>query len=488
MNSTRGKVEANLRNGVPVRTVRGADQSIEAVSRTTELSTFVDTDMANAARLARRHGSDLKFTAATDYLVWDGQRWRPDEKAVRMQAFAKDTALAIFDEIKTAADRDKMMAHAKRSQSKAALEAMIALARSEPGIPAVITNFDTDPMVLNVANGTIDLRAATLRPHDRNALITKLVPVAYDPTAQCELWERFLRHACGGHEGLYNYLGRLVGYLLTGETNEQVLHFLYGIGANGKSAFCHIVADLLGEYAVIASPELIMARRHSGIPNDVARLRGARVVLMNETSQGSRFDEAKLKDLTGSDSLTGRFLHREFFDFRPTHKLVIRGNHRPTISGTDEGIWRRLRLVPFPVAIPPDEQDKNLLEKLRAELPGILRWAVQGCLEWQRNGLKPPAIITDAVRQYREESDTLGKFIGECCQIRKPAQVRSSVFFQRFQQYAELVGERWIPCRDLPHEMQRRGFDWKRTNTGGVYFGLELASADEQSRAASDGR
>jgi putative DNA primase/helicase len=481
MRTARGKIEALLTNGirVPPRIGRKADKSIHAATRATELSAFVDTDIANAVRLAQRHGFDLKFTAATDYLVWDGQRWRVDEKVMRLQAMAKETALSIFDEIKTARNRDSMMAHAKRSQSKAALEAMIALARSEPGIPAVITDFDTDPLALNVSNGTIDLAAAALRPHDRGDLITKLVPIAYDPAGKCELWERFLRRACGGHEELCNYLRRVVGYLLTGKTTEQVLHFLYGGGANGKSVFCEIVADLLGDYAVIASPELVMARRYSGIPNDIARLRGGRVVLMNETSQGSRFDEAKLKDLTGSDSLTGRFLHREFFDFRPTHKLVIRGNYKPTISGTDEGIWRRLRLVPFTVAIPPEEQDRHLLEKLRAELPGILRWAVQGCLEWQRDGLKPPAIITEAVRQYREESDTLGRFIAECCEVRKLAQVKSSVFFHRYQQCAEQAGERWIPSKDLPHEMQRRGFEWKHTNTGSKYFGIELSTSGE---------
>jgi putative DNA primase/helicase len=152
-----------------------------------------------------------------------------------------------------------------------------------------------------------------------------------------------------------------------------------------------VLEQLLGDYAIVASPELIMARRYAGIPNDVARLRGARLAMINETSQGARFDEAKLKDLTGGDTLSARFLHQEFFDFRPTHKLVIRGNHKPAIHGTDEGIWRRLRLVPFTVQIPTEEQDRDLLVKLRAELPGILRWAVEGCLDWQRNGLKPPS-------------------------------------------------------------------------------------------------
>jgi len=243
-----------------------------------------------------------------------------------------------------------------------------------------------------------------------------------------------------------------------------------------------VLVRLLGDYAVAVSPDLIMLRRHGGIPNDVARLRGVRAALMNETSQGARFDEAKLKDLTGGDTLTARFLHQEFFDFHPTHRLLIRGNHKPTINGTDEGIWRRLRLVPFTVSIPPEEQDRDLLTKLEAELPGILNWALAGCREWQAEGLKPPPIIAEAVRQYREESDTLGRFVGECCEVRKLGQVKSSTLFKRYQEFCEQAGERWIPSKDFPAEMQRRGFEWKRTKAGSMFHGIELAGVDTLQR------
>jgi putative DNA primase/helicase len=201
---------------------------------------------------------------------------------------------------------------------------------------------------------------------------------------------------------------------------------------------------------------------------------------MNETTQGARFDEAKLKDLTGGDTLQARFLHQEFFDFRPTHRLIIRGNHKPAINGTDNGIWDRLRLVPFTVTIAPADQDRDLRRKLEAELPGILNWALRGCREWQHSGLKPPAIITDAVRAYRDESDTLGRFIAECCEVRELAQVKSGVLFQRYQQFTEQASERWMPSKDMPHEMQRRGFEWKRTMHGGMYFGIELRIQDSR--------
>lgn len=436
---------------------------------------ITDTDIANGQRLAARHGDDLRFTVERGWLVWDGRRWAIDEKGVQVQARAKETALSIFDEIKGALDRDVRMRHAKRSQSKGAIEAMIWLARSEPGIPARLTTFDADGWVLNVANGTLDLRAGELRAHRREDLISNLVEIAFDPTAECELWDSFLWRVLDRSEELCAYLRRFVGYLLVGDTSDQSLHFLYGLGANGKSVFCEVLLRLLGEYAVAVSPDLIMLKRHGGIPNDVARLRGVRAALMNETTQGARFDEAKLKDLTGGDTLTARFLHQEFFDFRPTHRIVIRGNHKPAINGTDEGIWRRLRLVPFTVSIPPDEQDRDLIRKLESELPGILNWAMKGCREWQTEGLKPPPIIAEAVRAYREESDTLGRFLAECCEVHKLAEVKSSALYQRYQQYAESAGERWLPVKDFPAEMQRRGFVYKRNRTGTrMYLGVVL--------------
>lgn len=435
---------------------------------------ITDSDIANAKRLAEQHGRDLRFTPERGWLAWDGRRWAVDDKELAVQARAKETALSVFDEIKNAVDRDERMRHAKKAQSKVAIEAMIWLTRSEPGVPVKLTDFDADPWLLNVANGTLDLKTGNLLPHTREHSISNLTDVTFDPTADCELWDAFMWRVTDHNDELYAYLRRFVGYLLVGDTTEQCLHFLYGLGANGKSVFCEVLMRLLGQYAVAASPDLIMLKRHGGIPNDVARLRGVRAALMNETTQGARFDEAKLKDLTGGDTLTARFLHKEFFDFSPTHRIVIRGNHKPAISGTDEGIWRRLRLVPFTVSIPPHEQDRDLLRKLSGELPGILNWALVGCRDWQAIGLKPPPIIADAVRQYREESDTLGRFIAERCMPRALAQEKSSTLFKQYQEFAQSAGERWIPSKDLPHEMQRRGFGWKRTKAGGIYEGIEL--------------
>ncbi len=439
-----------------------------------EANGFADTDIANARRFAEQHREDVRFTPERGWYVWDGRRWAVDEKSIRVQELAKRTAMSIFDEVKNARDRNEMFAHAKRSQSRRAIEAMLWLARSEAGIPARVTDFDANGWLLNVGNGAVNLRTGELQRHDRKDLISNLTPVNFEPGAEYELWDSFLRRVTDRNEDLYNYLRRFVGYLLVADVSDQSLHFLHGTGANGKSVFCEVLQRLLGDYAITVSPDLIMLRRHGGIPNDVARLRGVRAALMNETSQGSRFDEAKLKDLTGGDTLSARFLHHEFFDFAPTHRLVIRGNHKPAINGTDEGIWRRLRLVPFTVSIPPDEQDRSLLQKLQAELPGILQWALAGCLEWQRNGLKPPPIVTEAVNSYRNESDTLGRFIEECCEVRNLAQVKARVLYQRYQQFCEQSNERWLPGKDFPHEMRRRGFESKKIAAGNVYLGIEL--------------
>ena len=449
--------------------------ALKKARRQAERVDLTDTDIANSQRFARQHGADVRFTPERGWFVWDGRRWLADDKNLLVVTRAKQTVLAIFDELKSAANRDEVFRHARKSQSKSAIEAMIWLARSEPGVPMRLTDLDADGWVLNVGNGTLDLRTGKLGPHSREDLISNLINVQFDPKADCELWDAFLWRVTDHDEELYNYLRRFVGYLLVADTSDQSLHFIWGLGANGKSVFFEVLLRLLGDYAVAASPDLIMMRRHAGIPNDVARLRGVRAALMNETSQGSRFDEAKLKDLTGGDTLTARFLHQEFFDFRPTHRILIRGNHKPAIAGNDEGIWRRLRLVPFTVQIPTEEQDRNLLRKLEAELPGILNWALAGCLEWQRDGLKPPAIILEAVRPYREESDTLGRFLTEACTARPLAQVKSSVLFQRYQKFCELNGERWVPAKDLPAEMERRGFKHKRS-TGGqrLYLGIEL--------------
>lgn len=459
-----------------VQRANAADPAIQAaIAGAPPKIVITDTDIANCKRLIFQHGENVRYTTESGWLVWDGQRWHPDPESVALVALAKQTALSLFDDVRFANARDESYRHAKKSQSKTAIVAMEYLSRSEPGVLIRFSELDADPYLLNCRNGTVDLHTGELRSHSRSDFLTKLTDVVYDASADCPQWKRFIDRIFASSSELIEYMQRVAGYSLTGQTSEQVLHFLYGTGANGKSVFCDTLGTVLGDYSIVAQPDMVMAKRSGGIPNDIASLRGVRAVFMNETSQGSRFDEAKLKDLTGGDKLSARFLHQEFFTFKPSHKLMIRGNHKPTIAGTDEGIWRRLRLVPFTVSIPTTEQDRDLPAKLASELPGILRWAIEGCLQWQREGLAAPAVVTAAGNEYRADSDVLQHFIDEHCQVRGNAEVRSQVFYKQYRDYCVDANERCMSAKDLPLEMARRGFSRRRDKAGQCYLGLEIA-------------
>ncbi|MDP8952211.1 MAG: phage/plasmid primase, P4 family, partial [Actinomycetota bacterium] len=446
---------------------------------------FNTTDMGNAERLAARHGEDLRYVHAWGgWLVWTGRHWEADETGEVVRR-AKRTARAIYGEAEKpeyAELRKELGRHAIKSEAKSRIEAMVALAQSEPGIPVRPDELDADRWLLNVENGTIDLRSGELREQRREDLIMRLAPVEYDPDAKAPTWGEFLERVLPSEE-LRGFVQRAVGYSLTGDTRERVLLILHGMGRNGKSTFLEAIREALGAedgYAMKTPAETLMAKPAGGIPNDVARLKGARFVAASETEKDRRLAEALVKEITGNDTISARFMRAEWFDFRPTHKVWLATNHKPEIRGTDRAIWDRIRLVPFDVRIPDEEIDRELPEKLKAELPGILAWAVRGCLDWQENGLGEPEEVREATEAYRSEMDALASFIEDCCVVHLDATATSQALYDAYKAWCEENGERSESKRSFGVRLTELGFERARgSQSVHIRRGLGLRSDRE---------
>lgn len=441
---------------------------------TNDAGVLPDTDLANCRRLVAAYGADFRYTPERGWLAWDSGRWHPDAEALVMQK-AKAVATKIFNDISAAPNagsQDAMLRWARKSQSRERLSAMVALAQTEPEILVSWRDFDADPWLLNCANGIVDLRSGELLPHERARLCARQVPIAFDMQADCPTWHRFLADVLPSAE-LRAFVRRAVGYSLSGSVREQILLFLYGTGRNGKSAFLETIRHLLGDYTVAASMETFIERHGGGgIPNDIARLAGARMVSVSETSAGQRLNEALVKDLTGGDTVTARFLHREYFDFRAIFKLWIRGNHRPVIRGSDLGIWRRIHLVPFTITV--QNPDPDLPDALLRELPGILTWAVTGALDWQLQGLAPPADVRAAVEDYRADMDVLGPFIENRCIVAPDAGATAADLYGAYTTWARSTGQDVMSIRSFGEAMTERGFERRRTGTARTYRRIGL--------------
>ncbi len=462
----------------------GGSGSPGGSTRAGAAGSFTLTDYGNAERLVGRHGEDLRYCHAwKKWLVWDGQRWRVDDTG-EVERRAKETVRSTYAEAAAEPDADArkaLAAHAKRSESSGKLDAMIALAESEPGVPVRHNELDADPWSFNVANGTIDLRSGNLRPHVRDDLITKLAPVVYDPTARAPAWDTFLEEILPSYR-MRAYLKRLIGYALTGKIAEHILPICHGTGANGKSTLLNTVLEMAGEYGLQAADDLLVVKSNAH-PTEQADLFGRRYVTNMETEDGKRLAESRVKQLTGGDRVRARRMREDFWEFSPTHTLFLATNHKPEVRGTDHAIWRRLRLIPFTVTIPQERQDKHLDEKLRAELPGILRWAVEGCLEWQRHGLGEPDEVMAATKIYREEMDVLAAFLSDRCVVHERASALATPLYHEYREWCEETGERVESQKKFGSRLGERGFESRRRTSGDgkgqtEYIGVGLLSPD----------
>jgi putative DNA primase/helicase len=335
---------------------------------------------------------------------------------------------------------------------------------------------------------TIDLQTGAERPSNPRDYITKIAAVAAaKPGAPHPLWDAFLTRVTNDNPELITFLQRFLGYCMTGETSEHVLIFLYGTGANGKGVFVNTISKIFGDYAVVAPMELFMASKHERHPTEIAKLRGARLVVAQETEKGRHWDATKIKQLTSDDRLTGRFMRQDFFDFAPTHKLIITGNHKPTLRAVDEAIRRRFLLVPFTVKIPPDERDTELARKLEAEWPAILRWMIDGCLEWRRGGLRVPAIVRDATDSYFDDQDTIALWLEERTQRDPRAFTLTSGLFKNWKAWCEQSNHHVGTERAFSDDLaERDGIERAKKNYGRGFKGIALRAGDEL--ASEEGR
>jgi len=434
------------------------------------------TDLGNAERFVAQHGEDVRYCFPwRKWVVRTGARWERDE-AGRVHRLAKGRVRGIYREASDADDearRKALAKHAAASESETRIRAMIELAKSE--VPVSPDDLDADPWLLNVLNGTIDLRTGKLREHRREDLITKIAPVEYDPHAKAPVWEAFLERVLP-REGLRGFVQLATGYSATGDTSEQCMFIHHGPGANGKSTFQETIAAALGDYAMRTPTETLLVKRSGGVPNDVARLKGARFVTASETEEGRRLAESLVKDLTGQDTISARFMWAEWFDFKPTHALHLSTNHKPEIRGTDPAIWRRIRVVPWTVTISPAEQDRKLAEKLRDELPGVLAWIVRGCLRWQREGLQAPEEVRQATRGYRAEMDVLAAFLADCCVRNEDEEAFAGELWGAWKRWCEETGEQAGSQKRFGGRLAERGFLNHRDSKTGrkVWSGLSL--------------
>ena len=449
------------------------------------------TDLGNARLFAKVFAHDLRYTPSFGWLEWDGKRWSRDELGT-VFARAKEITDRLVREAESIRDvnvRMAVMAHALRSQSSRAIKAMVELAQSDTHLAVASSFFDLDRWLFNCVNGMIDLRTGQLREHRREDLLTKIAGCEFDPSAPCPLWEKFLGRVFAGDLELIGFVQRAAGYTLTGSTCEHVLFLLFGTGANGKTTLLEIIRAVLGDYGMQADFNTFLERRQDGPRNDLARLKGARMVTAVEAEAGRALAEAVVKQATGGDTITARFLYHELFEFVPEFKLFLGTNHKPVIKGSDYGIWRRIRLLPFGVTIPPEERDRDLIEKLKAELPGILAWMVRGCQEWQRVGLQEPKMVVAATENYRTEMDVLGDFLEDCCVQHANASVLATPLYTAYRIWAEDNGERISSKRSFGMRLSERGFQRKKSNGIVVWLGIELAplSSPEGGPSESEG-
>ena len=437
-------------------------------------------DTGNALRFRDANAGLIHYNHVDGcWIYWDGVRWASDEngeikrRADKMLAdMAKDLKEMQDDPAYNAYKK-----HLSRSRSHRGKEGFIAEARHLEGVPVLPSEMDRAGNAFNVRNCLISLKTGRTAEHDKKYMISKLAPVTYDENAKCPRWDRFIEEITCGDKSLQLYLQRMIGYCMTAYTKEQCMFFLYGNGSNGKSVFVDTIAYMLGEYAASCQPETVMMRdRNNTARGDLARLKGARMVVTSEPNDGCRLDEGIVKQMTGGteNKLTARFLYGREFEFAPEFKVIMSTNYKPVIKGTDNGIWRRVRLIPFTAEFTKENRDPQLTEKLRRELPGILNWAIAGAVGWCKEGLPPCAIIDEAGQEYRSEMDRVQQFLDDCTERSDSGSTQASTLYKCYRAWCSEQGDRFpISSNKFCSELKRR-YKSRKTSAFNEYLGIRI--------------
>ena len=426
-----------------------------------------------AAAFAERHANDLLYDHDRGtWLAFDGAIWRP-EKTELAQDYARELARGLVAKSESAAER--------RSAGKSSfISGLLTLARADRALARRGSDFDPNPNILGVPGGLVDLIAGKLLPPDPKAMLSRAAAVAPDFDAGCPIWLRFLSEACGGDESLTRYLQRWCGYCLTGLTNEHALMFIFGAGGNGKSVFLNVLAGILCDYAVTAAMDTFTASRWDKHPTDLAMLRGARLVTASETEEGRAWAEARIKEMTGGDAISARFMRGDFFTYRPEFKLTIVGNHKPVLNNVDDALRRRFSIVPFERK--PERPDRDLETKLRAEWPAILAWMIAGGLEWRADGLQRPASVTSATATYFSDQDLFGQWLEDSCEVEPGNPHRwdkSGDLFASWAGYAKAAGEEAGSRKGFAEQLRKRGLSTvKKTHGVRAVLGVQLQRSE----------
>ena len=432
-------------------------------------------DTGNAERLKDLFGDNIRYNYTSNaWMYYDGKRWKHDDTG-KMKILADKVVDNMKNEklfIAEGVDEEEMkkFKHRHWKDSRNHNKKVNMMKECEHLLPVQNNDFDKDFNLFNVQNGYIDLRSGRLIDHYRNNFFTKISNVEFTDKADCPKWEEFLNDIFLGRQDLIDFIQRAVGYSLSGYTTEQVLFVLLGNGRNGKSVFIEVLNEIFGNYATNITPQAIMASKmgnNSGPTPEIAKLDGARFVTTTEPNEGDRFDEGLLKQITGGDKISARKLHENSFEFTPQLKLWMATNHKPYVRGRDEGIWRRFVIIPFEKQIPLNEIDKDLTKKLKQELPAIIKWCVDGYLEWQRIGLSEPAIIKEQRDEYRTEMDSIAAFIDECCEVGTTGKIKSSLMFAAYDEWARENNQYRMTNTKFGIEMSKK---FKKITSNGVHY------------------